>query len=106
MGEPSAIPVFKEVKNPSGHVIGTVKRLIRNDLGEVAVFFFKDALGLGKKCYLIPSENFIEDQSTKQLIIKKDLNHLRNAPSFNDNEWPENIFEYLKVNLEYWKTNR
>jgi hypothetical protein len=97
--------IYKEVKDINGNVIGNVKNLIRNDLGETAAFFFKDTLGLGKKCYLIPYDNFEKAADSEDLLVTTDFNHLRNAPSFNENDWPDNIYDYLKNTLAYWKTN-
>jgi hypothetical protein len=95
----TATNLYKEVLDKNDKTIGAVKKIIKK---EIAVFSFNESLGLGKKYYLIPIKSFGDDLKTHKLILDFDFDYIRNAPSFNENNWPEDIGSYIEKNLNYW----
>jgi len=93
---------YREVLDKNANIIGTVKQIIKNHREKVAVFSFKESLGLGKKYYLIPTKSFSTDLNTNRFILDFDFDFIRNAPAFSENDWPDDIDSYIEKKLNYW----
>jgi hypothetical protein len=99
-----ATTAFAEVFDINGNSLGNIKQIIGNHSSEIefALFQFKDSLGLGKKSYLIPWDIFKNHASGSTFVLDKNLDFIRNAPSFHINDWPDHINEHLQTVSEYW----
>jgi hypothetical protein len=88
-----------------GNNLGEIKQILGDHSKDIdfAIFQFREDLGLGKKSYVIPWNIFQNHSSGAFLVLDKDFNFIRNAPSFHSNNWPDQINEYLKDVRRYWQ---
>ena len=98
------------VKNPQGEDLGNVKDIMINtETGEVQyyVLSFGGFLGMGDKLFAIPPQMIKVDTEQECLVMNVDKEQLKNAPGFDDDNWPNMADEsfrdevYGHYNQEY-----
>ena len=55
---------------------------------EYGVLSFGGFLGMGDKLFAVPFDQFTVDTAKKRLILNVDKEKLKNAPGFDQNNWP------------------
>lgn len=81
-----------DVYNPSGEKLGSIKELMLDiDNGKVcyAVLSFGGFLSLGEKLFAVPWRALKVDTEKKCFVMDTDEEHMKNAPGFDSNSWPD-----------------
>lgn len=81
-----------KVINRANEDLGKLEEImIELSTGKVAyaVLSFGGFLGLGDKYFAIPWNKINVDQKNKCIILNVDKEHLKNAPGFDKNHWPD-----------------
>ena len=81
-----------DVQNPAGEDLGKIVELMIDlDSGQVvyAVLSFGGVLGLGNKLFAIPWQALTVDTARKRFILDEDKEHLKEAPGFDQDHWPD-----------------
>jgi sporulation protein YlmC with PRC-barrel domain len=102
-----------DVENPQGEDLGDIKDVvIDRTSGRIvyAVVSFGGFLGLGEKLFAVPWGAFSQSAADKDtFMLAVDQERLRNAPGFDQNNWPQmvdrdwvsNLYTYYGV-TPYW----
>lgn len=80
-----------DVYNPNGDKLGSIKELMLDiDTGRVCyvVLSFGGFLSLGEKLFAVPWSALKVDTENKRLVMDTDEEHLKNAPGFDADNWP------------------
>jgi PRC-barrel domain len=80
------------VKNPQGKDLGSIKDLVispEENRVLYAVLSFGGVLGLGEKFFAMPLSALKPAAEAKTFVLEMDPERLRNAPEFNQNNWPQ-----------------
>jgi PRC-barrel domain len=80
------------VKNPQGKDLGSIKDLVispEENRVLYAVLSFGGVLGLGEKFFAMPLNALKPAAEAKTFVLEMDPERLRNAPEFNQNNWPQ-----------------
>ncbi len=81
----------ESVVNPQGEDLGDIKDFMLNtDSGEVeyAVLSFGGFMGMGDKYFAVPMRALKLDTEKKRFVLNADKQHLKDAPGFDKNNWP------------------
>ncbi|VFB08348.1 Uncharacterized protein conserved in bacteria [Aeromonas salmonicida] len=81
-----------DVYNPRGEKLGSIKELMLDiDNGKVcyAVLSFGGFLSLGEKLFAVPWRALKVDTEKKCFVMDTDEEHMKNAPGFDSNSWPD-----------------
>jgi len=81
-----------EVVNHQNEDIGKIHELMIDlESGRIAyaVLSFGGFLGMGNKLFAIPWNAFVIDEEDKKMILDVDKERLRNAPGFDEDNWPD-----------------
>lgn len=81
-----------DVYNQKSEVLGDIKELILNlHSGTInyAVLSFGGFLGMGEKLFAVPWSALKLDRKTKYLVLNVEKEHLKNAPGFDKDHWPD-----------------
>ncbi|HHX64827.1 MAG TPA: PRC-barrel domain containing protein [Chloroflexi bacterium] len=82
------------VINPEGENLGKIEELML-DLEEgcvmYAVLSFGGVLGIGDKLFAVPWEALTLDPEQKKFILDIDKERLKDAPSFDKDNWPTTV---------------
>lgn len=103
-----------KVLNTAGEHLGNIKELmidLDGGLIAYAVLSFGGFLGMGDKLFAIPWEALTVDTDNHSLILEIDKEVLKNAPGFDNDNWPDNakyeagwllgVYEYYGYS-PYW----
>ncbi|WED43695.1 PRC-barrel domain-containing protein [Legionella cardiaca] len=80
------------VKNMNGENLGTINELVIDKaFGKVnyLVLEFGGILGFGNKFFALPWHLFKYDKTADCFLIDIDKEHLKNAPGFDKDNWPD-----------------
>ena len=80
-----------DVYNPKGEKLGNIKELMLDiESGSVcyAVLSFGGFLSLGEKLFAVPWSALKVDTKNKRLVMDTSEEHLKNAPGFDTDHWP------------------
>lgn len=80
-----------DVYNTKGEKLGSIKELMLNiESGRVcyAVLSFGGFLSLGEKLFAVPWNALKVDTENKRFVMDTDEEHLKNAPGFDPDHWP------------------
>lgn len=80
-----------DVYNPKGEKLGSIKELMLDiESGRVcyAVLSFGGFLSLGEKLFAVPWSALKVDTENKRFVMDTDEEHLKNAPGFDSDNWP------------------
>lgn len=80
------------VVNPEGEDLGEIKDLmidVRNGAVAYAVLSFGGFLGLGDKLFAIPWNRLELSEEEKRFYLNVDKEALKDAPSFDKDDWPD-----------------
>lgn len=80
-----------EVKSPSDENLGEIKDLVLDKASGKVAYAVLEAgglLGLGTKLIALPWNAMHYDTNKDSFVINADQNKLKNAPGFNDDNWP------------------
>lgn len=81
-----------DVYNTQGEKLGEIEEfMIDLDSGQIvyAVLSFGGFFGLGDKLFAIPWPALEVDTEHEQIILDVDKDRLKNAPGFDEDNWPE-----------------
>jgi sporulation protein YlmC with PRC-barrel domain len=102
-----------EVENPQGQNLGDIKDVVIDRAsGRIAyaVVSFGGFLGVGEKLFAVPWGAFSQPKADKEtLVLDMDKERLKNAPGFDQNNWPQmasrewvtSLYSYYNVPT-YW----
>src|SRR5215475_2395890 len=101
------------VENPQGQNLGDIKDIVIDRAsGRIAyaVVSFGGFLGMGEKLFAVPWGAFSQPDANKEkFVLAVDKERLRNAPGFDDHNWPQmasrewvtSLYSYYNV-PPYW----
>lgn len=81
-----------DVKNTEGKDLGEIKDIVLDKIsGQVRyiVLSFGGLLGLGDKLFALPWNAIHYDAEEECFILNIDKDRLKNAPGFDDDNWPD-----------------
>jgi sporulation protein YlmC with PRC-barrel domain len=102
-----------DVENPQGQNLGDIKDVVIDRAsGRIAyaVVSFGGFLGMGEKLFAVPWGAFAQPRADKdKLVLDVDKERLKNAPGFDQNNWPQmasrewvtSLYSYYNV-PPYW----
>jgi len=102
-----------DVENPQGQNLGDIKDIVIDRAsGRIAyaVVSFGGFLGMGEKLFAVPWGAFAQPRADKdKLVLDVDKERLKNAPGFDQNNWPQmasrewvtSLYSYYNV-PPYW----
>ena len=105
--------IGSDVENPQGQNLGDVKDVVIDRAsGRIvyAVVSFGGFLGMGEKLFAVPWGAFSQpDPNKDKLVLAVDKERLKNAPGFDDHNWPQmasrewvtSLYSYYNV-PPYW----
>ena len=101
------------VKNAVGEDLGTIEHIMLDvPMGRIAyaVMSFGGFLGMGDKLFAIPWSALTLDTEDECFILHTDVEHLKQAPGFDQDRWPSMADERWAKTLHtyydtppYWK---
>lgn len=95
--------IGKHVTNLEGKNIGEIKDLVINWRSggyiEYAVLSFGGFLGQGGKYFAVPWEAMVLSGDKEQFILNVKEEHLKNAPGFDKDHWPDTSHPEWAVGL-------
>ncbi|GAB2877174.1 hypothetical protein GCM10027046_01250 [Uliginosibacterium flavum] len=80
-----------DVYNPKDEKLGSIKELMLDiESGKIryAVLSFGGFLSLGEKLFAVPWSALTVDTENKRIVMDTDEEHLKNAPGFDSDNWP------------------
>jgi sporulation protein YlmC with PRC-barrel domain len=80
------------VRNSAGEDLGKIKELMIDvPSGRVAyaVLSFGGFMNMGNKLFAVPWNALTLDEDEKRFILNVDKEHLKNAPGFDKDNWPD-----------------
>ena len=81
-----------EVRNLENQMLGRIEDIMIDvPTGRVAyaVLSFGGIMGMGDKLFALPWQGLRVDDRRRQVIVDVDKTHLRQAPGFDKNDWPD-----------------
>jgi sporulation protein YlmC with PRC-barrel domain len=103
----------EKVVNAAGESLGKIEDyMIDLNNGRIAycVLSFGGFLGMGNKLFAIPFQAMTLDTENKRFILNIDKERLKNAPGFDEDNWPDttnpqwgtSIYKYYNIR-PYWE---
>lgn len=90
--EKTSAALNKEIKNNQGEKLGTLEDFaidVDHHRIAYAVIEVGGFLGIGEKYTAVPFDSFKLQDDQKQLVLNVDRDRLKNAPSFEKDNWPD-----------------
>jgi sporulation protein YlmC with PRC-barrel domain len=81
-----------DVYNRSDENLGDIKDIMldmRSGKVAYAVMSFGGFLGMGEKLFAVPWSALTLDTANKRFVLNVDKEHLKNAPGFDPDQWPD-----------------
>jgi sporulation protein YlmC with PRC-barrel domain len=92
-----------DVKNPAGEKLGDIEDLVldvNNQKVRYAVLSHGGILGIGDKLFAIPMSSLQTDANKQEFVLNISKDHLKNAPGFNKQEWPNFADAQFQSNVD------
>jgi len=95
------------VTNASKESLGEIKDLVVDKSGKVhyAVLSFGGIMGIGDKLFAVPMEALRTKADDQKFVLNVSKDHLKNAPGFNENNWPDFADASFRSNVDTFYRN-
>lgn len=94
-----------KVKNPAGEHMGFIKDIMVDlSSGAIAYIIIElgGFLGIGEKYFAFPFELLSVNPKNKTFILNQKLETIKNAPGFDQEQWPKTNSHEFDSHGEYW----